>query len=244
MDTDLVSNNIGLMGGTFNPVQIGHIRHAIEVAEALNIDKILLTPAAVPPHKSGYGLLPFDLRLKMLQAATAPCPRLGVNDLEAHLEGPSYTCTTLSTWNRLHPALADPFFLLGAEDFAMLDTWRDWQNLPELARFVVVSRAGTDENFFSQAIAKLWTNCRARKETRSGLEMKIATLPSGREIIYFSVIRLDISASLIRRRWITGCDVHGLMPEAALDILEANREMVRRTWMEQLPQSQMPDEAH
>lgn len=225
-----MTNNVGLLGGTFNPVQIGHLRHAIEVAEALDLEKVLLTPAAVPPHKPGYGLLPFNLRLEMLRAATAGSPRLGVNDLEARLDGPSYTCSTLAMWNQLHPDLARPFFLLGVEDFDLLDTWRDWQTLPELANFVVVSRAGSDESIFRRSVTKLWPQCRIRTKKHSDLEIKIATLPGNREIIYFSVPRLDISSSLVRQRWLAGRDINGLMPKSALNILEAHRELVNRTW--------------
>ena len=89
---------MGLLGGTFNPVHAGHIRHALEVGEALNLERVLLTPAAVPPHKAAAGLLPFALRVELARAAARGASRLGVNTLEGELDGPSYTFVSLRAW--------------------------------------------------------------------------------------------------------------------------------------------------
>lgn len=103
---------MGLLGGTFNPVHAGHIRHALEVGEALNLERVLLTPAAVPPHKAAAGLLPFALRVELARAAARGASRLGVNTLEGELDGPSYTFVSLRAWRERHPGVT-PFFLMG-----------------------------------------------------------------------------------------------------------------------------------
>lgn len=128
---------VGLLGGTFNPVHAGHIRHALEVGEALNLERVLLTPAAVPPHKAAAGLLPFALRVELARAAARGASRLGVNTLEGELDGPSYTFVSLRAWRERHPGVT-PFFLMGVEDFAALRSWHRGLELPGLARLVVV----------------------------------------------------------------------------------------------------------
>ena len=95
----------GILGGTFNPVHNGHLRHALEAGEALGLDRVLLSPCAVPPHKAGAGILPFDLRVDMVRAAVDSIPLLEVDTLEGEMELPSYTWRTLQEWNRRHPLL-------------------------------------------------------------------------------------------------------------------------------------------
>ena len=115
---------MGILGGTFNPVHNGHVRHAIEVAEALGLERVLLMPCATPPHKESAGLLPFDIRVELLRAAVRDIPFLGVETLEGELEGPSYTWRTLREWGRRHAGEALPSFMMGAEAFAAPDTWK------------------------------------------------------------------------------------------------------------------------
>lgn len=224
---------IGLLGGTFNPVHIGHIRHAVEVGEALGLDAVLLTPAAVPPHKSGRGLLPFSLRVELARAAVAGIPRLGINPLEGELHGPSYTWISLEEWRRRNGM--EPCFLMGVEDFAALDTWFRGLELPRLAHVVVVPRAGSDRDIFRAAVRRYWpgSSLHACPQDYPPAECReTAHLPDGGRCTFLPVPRLDISASFVRRRWLAGRDVHGLVPDGALALLGARREEVNRIWAE------------
>ncbi|HJA08656.1 MAG TPA: nicotinate (nicotinamide) nucleotide adenylyltransferase [Candidatus Mailhella merdigallinarum] len=220
---------VGLLGGTFNPVHAGHIRHALEVGEALNLERVLLTPAAVPPHKAAAGLLPFALRVELARAAARGASRLGVNTLEGELDGPSYTFVSLRAWRERHPGVT-PFFLMGVEDFAALRSWHRGLELPELARLVVVPRAGSDRGLFHAALERYWPGASAGAERADGSGRESVRLPDGGVCDFLPVPRLDISSSFVRERWLAGRDIRALVPDGVLDLMEARREEIRRAW--------------
>lgn len=244
---------VGLLGGTFNPVHTGHIRHALEVAEALELDRVLLTPAAVPPHKAAAGLLPFALRVDMVRAATGDAGkdgpeigpeigaesdgRLGVNTLEGELDGPSYTFVSLAAWRERHPE-ATPFFLMGVEDFALLHTWHRGLDLPRLAGLVVVSRGGARRGLFQATLERHWpgavsspgANPEAGPDSGPDSGITCARLPGGGSCHFVPVPRLDISSSLVRGRWLAGRDIRGLVPDAVLRVMNGRRDEIRRVW--------------
>ncbi|MDR2727132.1 MAG: nicotinate-nicotinamide nucleotide adenylyltransferase, partial [Deltaproteobacteria bacterium] len=131
---------VGILGGTFNPVHVGHLRLAIEAAERLNLDRVVLMPAHTPPHKDRADLLPFALRVELLQAAVEHSPILSVTELEAELPPPSYTWNSLAAWKSRRPDDLG-VFILGAEDFANLNTWHRGLELPTLMDLAVMARA-------------------------------------------------------------------------------------------------------
>ncbi len=226
---------VGLLGGTFNPVHAGHIRHALEVGEALNLERVLLTPAAVPPHKATAGLLPFALRVELARAAVRGASGLGVNTLEGELDGPSYTSVSLTVWRERHPGVT-PFFLMGVEDFAALHAWYRGLELPRLARLVVVPRAGSDRELFHAALERYWPGALARAACADGATeipcpgRESVRLPDGGTCDFLPVPRLDISSSFVRERWLAGRDIRALVPDGVLDLMEARREEIRRAW--------------
>ena len=138
---------IGILGGSFNPVHIGHLRLALEVLEApvAALEYVELLPCAEPPHKPREGILPFELRSALLEVAGRRIPRLRVNRLEGMRSGPSYTWDTLTAYAAQYPGQR-PVFILGGEDFATLPQWFRGLELPQLADFVVVPRAGTERS--------------------------------------------------------------------------------------------------
>ncbi len=107
---------IGILGGSFNPVHNGHVRMAIEVLERLSLDRVELVPAKQPPHKQEGDILPFDLRLELVNQAIDGVPGLGSNPLEGEREGPSYTCDTLNCYRTEQPD-SDFFFIVGRPRF-------------------------------------------------------------------------------------------------------------------------------
>lgn len=214
-------NHIGILGGTFNPVHIGHIRLALEIAEALGLEKVLLTPCARPPHKSAQGLLDFETRVQLLSLAIQNCPRLGLNTLEARLIGPSYTYHSLCAWKTENPDTT-PYFILGAEDFAALPTWHKGLSLPHLALFVVVPRAGSDWPLFQNIVHTHWAGSTVQKNQ--------ALLPGGSRITFLKVPRLDISASDLRTRWLAGHDLTYLVPRECLEFMEEQRGRLGLVW--------------
>ena len=111
------------------------MRHAVEVGERLGLDRVLLMPNSVPPHKAARGLLPFELRVELLRAAAKGIPLLEVCTLEGELHGPSYTWRSMDEFRR-RGVVSRPdelYLMLGVEDFAQLDTWKRGLELPAFA---------------------------------------------------------------------------------------------------------------
>lgn len=146
---------IVILGGSFNPVHIGHLRLAIEAGEALSATRCDLVPSFAPPHKQAESLLPFELRFQALQLAAKENPTLFVNDIEARRQGPSYTIDTLKAYREQFP-LAELYFLLGLADFCEFGTWLAWQELPNLANLVAVPRNNQGQAEFLAAAEKFW----------------------------------------------------------------------------------------
>ncbi len=234
---------IGILGGSFNPVHSGHLRLAIEVAEALRPERIDLVPCAVPPHKEGHDLLPFGLRLSLLRAAVRPFAALAVNALEGGRSGPSYTWDTLHAYRAAEPEAA-PFFILGGEDFEMLPHWHRGLELPRIADFVVVPRAGSGPEAFRAALSARWPDAVPLPPEPGGMAHPASSLTQGTErhllpggpygdttLTFLPLPRLDISASLLRGKWLRGADIRLLVPDDVDSLLRAHADEVRRCWM-------------
>lgn len=114
---------IGVYGGTFNPIHTGHIRLALCYLEALSLDKILVIPANLPPHKQARQLLPGEARLELCRLACEGDSRLEVSDLELRREGSSYTVDTLRVLKEQYPD-AELFLIVGSDMFLTMETWR------------------------------------------------------------------------------------------------------------------------
>jgi len=132
---------LGLFGGTFDPPHLGHLVVAQDVVDALRLDRLLFVPAGVPPHKLGRRISPAETRLEMVRAVTAGNPAFEVSDAELSRVGPSYTVDTLAYFRQLYPD-AEIFFVLGADQAAAFDTWREPEKVASLANLVVLAREG------------------------------------------------------------------------------------------------------
>ncbi len=132
---------VACFGGTFDPVHNGHLQAAEEVRERADCLEVRLIPCHIPPHRMTPAA-PAAARLAMLELALAGSPRLRVDARELQREGPSYTVDTLVS---LREELGEGVALgwvLGADAVAGLDSWRDWQRLPELAHLLLLDRPG------------------------------------------------------------------------------------------------------
>ncbi|WBF67805.1 nicotinate-nucleotide adenylyltransferase [Desulfovibrio subterraneus] len=218
---------IGILGGTFNPVHIGHIRPAVEVFEAIKPDRIDLIPCASPPHKEGDNLLPFALRAEMVTAAAAPFPFLHVSKMENERPGPSYTIDTLEEYRKIYPD-SKLFFILGAGDLATLPTWHRGMEITNLADLVVLPRSGKDAGTFHAIVSEYWPGAELLK-TKAPLAAKYG-LPTGHTIHFLPQPRLDISATLVRERWLAGRNVTYLVPRAVHEIMQRERETITACW--------------
>ncbi len=132
---------LGILGGTFDPVHLGHLASARSTCEAFKLDRILLILSARPPHKPDTVPASVHHRLSMLDLATAGDPRLEVSAIEARREGPSYTYETLREIHRLCPK-SELYLVLGMDAYQEIESWHRPGELLELTHIVVTSRPG------------------------------------------------------------------------------------------------------
>jgi len=131
---------LGLLGGTFDPIHLGHLRAAETAREALGLDELLFVPARVPPHRRG-ALSPAHDRYAMVALATAGHPAFVASDLELAREGPSYTVDTVAQLRRERPQ-AELVLVVGSDTWAELPGWREAERLLALCTLAVVTRPG------------------------------------------------------------------------------------------------------
>jgi nicotinate-nucleotide adenylyltransferase len=134
---------LGLFGGTFDPIHLGHLILAEQCRESCGLDRLWFVVAGEPPHKPG-GRTAAAHRLEMARIAVAGHPKFIVSDLETRRPGPHYSVETLESVGRDNPA-EEIFFLIGADSLAELVSWREPARIAQLATIVVVNRPGIEE---------------------------------------------------------------------------------------------------
>ncbi|MEB2345180.1 MAG: nicotinate-nucleotide adenylyltransferase [Deltaproteobacteria bacterium] len=213
---------VGVYGGTFNPIHLGHLRAAEEMAEALGLARVLFVPSAVPPHKAGEGgdpIAPGAERLAWVRLAVADNPRFAVEAIEIERGGPSYLVDTLTALReRLRAAGEEPVFLVGSDAFAEMGGWRSPRELFGLAHFAVTPRpplrTGHLAQWLPEAVRDLFE---IAADGRSGLHRSAGTW-----LRLVEIAGLDLSASDLRRRLREGRSVRYLLPEAVRDAVRAS----------------------
>ena len=134
---------IGLFGGTFNPIHLGHLRGAEEVRECCGLDEIIFIPAATPPHKEAGEVIEATHRLEMLRLATRTNPHFSVSTVELERRGTSYSIDTIRFFlEKDQGALS---FILGRDAFVEIETWREYPTLFSLCSFIVMARPGVGD---------------------------------------------------------------------------------------------------
>ncbi|MEZ5065501.1 MAG: nicotinate-nucleotide adenylyltransferase [bacterium] len=139
-----MSFRLGIFGGTFDPIHLGHLIVAELARCLLRLDRVLFVPARIPPHKGPVATEP-EHRFRMTCLATEGNPHFAVSDLELRREGPSYTVDTLRTLRAESPEGTDTYLLMGADSARDLETWKDSDILLEEATVVVADRRGDGE---------------------------------------------------------------------------------------------------
>ncbi len=207
--------SVGLYGGTFNPVHLGHLRAAEEVAEQLGLERMIFVPSARPPHKNaadGDPIAPAADRLAWVEAAVRGNPRFSVDPIEVEREGPSYLVDTLRAFGkRLAPAR--PVFTLGCDAFREMDTWREPKTLFTQANFAVTTRPPLRRGSLSEWLPEGLGG--AFEIADDGLSA--CHRDAGTWIQLVEITALDVSASQIRARIREGRSVRYLLPEAIHD---------------------------
>ncbi len=206
---------IGLLGGTFDPVHYGHLRCALDVQQACELDEVRFIPCRQPPHRAAPLATPAQ-RLAMLKLAVEGQPGFGIDDRELRRAGPSYTVDTLRSLR--DEAGARPLCLIvGMDAFARLDSWHRWEQLSELAHIAVMRRpASGPEPEPSAVVAALLRERLARSPHELRRE-------SAGRVILCAVTRLDISATRVRGLIASGRSARYLLPDAVLDYARRER---------------------
>ena len=199
---------IGIMGGTFNPVHLGHLRAAEEVAESLKLRQVIFMPAAKPPHKNSVGLVSFAHRWRMLELAVDGNPLFVLSDLEHQRPGKSYSVETLTQLSRQYGGDEELYFVLGLDAFLELPTWKDYRELFNLCHFVVVARPGfAPESLDTMLKTQIGVSYFFDSQIQGYVH------PNKYVVYYREITLLDISSSNIRNLLATSRSVRYLMPE-------------------------------
>ncbi|QPK64161.1 nicotinate-nucleotide adenylyltransferase [Methylomonas sp. LL1] len=194
---------IGIYGGTFNPVHYGHLRTALEVKELFELDQLRLIPCRLPPHRDQPDV-DGEMRLAMLHLAVADSPGLQVDRRELDRAGPSYMVDTLQALRAENPDTRLILFI-GADAFAGLESWHQWQRLFDYAHLVVMTRPAYGlpdmPAFLCQRL------CEDRRQLRQQF---------GGRLFFQAVTGLDISATQIRNLIRAGRDPQFLLPDRVI----------------------------
>jgi nicotinate-nucleotide adenylyltransferase len=134
-----VTRRLGLFGGTFDPVHLGHLVPAARAFETFRLDALAFIPAAEPPHKQGFPLTPFAHRFAMLALATQAYDRFLVSNIEVERPGPTYTVDTVRRLRERIPS-ENVYFLMGSDSFSQIGSWHEWAKLVDLVHLVVLHR--------------------------------------------------------------------------------------------------------
>ena len=137
-----VNKRIGILGGTFNPIHIGHLAMAQMSREQLRLNKVIFVPSFLPPHKKIADLAAPEHRLNMVQLSIGGNPFFEVSDFEIRKRGKSFTVDTVMHFYRIFPQGTKLFFIIGGDSFPTLDSWKDIRSILKMVSIIVVNRPG------------------------------------------------------------------------------------------------------
>lgn len=205
---------VGILGGTFNPIHVGHLRAAEEIGEDLALEKVYLIPSGMPPHKTQAPIADFSHRLEMVRLASALSPLLDVWDIEGKRGGFSYSIETLKSFHSFFGPGLEVFFIIGTDAFLEIRTWKEHQNLFNYASFVVISRPGHTTELFAAFLDSLGVGFQWNPKA------EWFGHPSGTAVLRKDITLMDISASTIREKVTNGKSIRFLVPEAVREYIE------------------------
>ena len=196
------ARRVGVIGGTFDPIHVGHLAAARAAQQALTLDSVTFVPSSQPPHRpdkpraSGYH------REQMARLAVAGVASWSVSDIELARHGASYTFDTLTTLTEAGGGTSDLFFILGADAFAEIATWSRYPAVLDLAHFVVIARSGTSLDSLRSRLPGL----------ASRMSGPAVSASRSKAIVLLEAATPDVSSTDIRHRAAAGQPLTGLVP--------------------------------
>jgi nicotinate-nucleotide adenylyltransferase len=213
---------IGILGGSFNPIHAGHMRMAVEARESVGLERVLLMPAGVPPHKPAEGMLPFAHRLRLVELAVRGVPGLSASGFEGTRNGPSFSVDTLLALREKMPG-DELHFIMGSESFLALPGWNRGLEIPHLCSIIVVLRPGADSGGINAFAEANWPGM----ERAGASHTRFA---SGTGLFTVNMPVLEVSSTDIRKRWRERRCLAMLVPHAAEEILERGGSAYEQAW--------------
>ncbi len=183
-----LNSKVGVFGGTFNPIHVGHLEVAREAVRQLGLSQVVFAPTGHPPHKPVVGGISGELRYEMVRRAVADQPEFAVSRVELEMDGPAYTVNTVTALKDVYPqGIA---CLVGADIFLKIEEWKDSERLLASCPFIVAPREGISPDAFRES-------------------------PFDRAELYFlEMEEIDVSSRQIRERYRDGVPPEGLVPAA------------------------------
>lgn len=237
---------LGVLGGTFDPIHNGHVAAGLLAQSALQLERVMLVPSRIPPHRPATAGAPPADRLAMARLAAADQPGWAVSDVELQREGPSYTFDTLTalaktlrgeaarsgvrgdaTSGAANRVAWQIFFIIGADAFAEIAMWSRYPAVLDLAHFAVVARPGITLHSLKARVPDLAD----RMTTPDQFEPSAFDhQPSAKtRVILIEAATPDVSSTEIRRRVRAGESIHGLVPESVASYIATHRLYVEAT---------------
>ncbi|MBI2833373.1 MAG: nicotinate (nicotinamide) nucleotide adenylyltransferase [Acidobacteria bacterium] len=208
---------VGILGGTFDPIHVGHLDLARAALTHLDLPRVVLIPSHVPPHRPIQPIVSPYHRFAMTVLAAAQDERLVASDMELRAPGPSYTIETLDRFLRQGYGAQEIFFITGADAFAEIATWKDYPALLGLSHFVVVSRPEHPVAQLPDALSSLSDRMRfvATPPRGTSAASRVREMRDGPTAIFLvDVATTNVSSTEVRARLATLRPIGGLVPPA------------------------------
>ncbi len=214
----------GILGGTFDPITLGHLGLARDIQKKLNLDRIWFIPAWQSPHKPDQPPTDADHRLNMLKEALAPYPNFEISEIELNQKKVSYTVNTLTALQNQHPD-NEWYFILGMDTFRNFATWKNVREILESVHLVAATRPGYPNDLTPKTLQALMDDLPFSYQVpRQVNEVQIYLCQeTGKTLVFCDIEPLDISSSEIRERVKCGLSVKKMLPPEVERYIMAHR---------------------
>lgn len=189
---------IGIMGGTFDPVHIGHLIVAEAARDAYDLDEVLFIPTGDPPHKKVEQLAPADKRAHMLELAVNGNSSFSVDMLEIYRKGITYTVDTLKELKVRYPKDAALYFIIGGDTLLEIDTWKAYEEVVQMCSFIVYQRPGYESEAVRHEALRLLNEYNANIHFVEGPFLEISSKDIRNRILLNKTIKYLVPESIER----------------------------------------------
>jgi len=213
MNKNLSINKSGILGGTFDPITLGHLGLARNIQEKVNLDRIWFVPAWQSPHKLDQPTTDAFHRMNMLEQALAPYPDYEISEIELNRKETSYTIDTLIELQNKHSSI-EWYLILGMDTFQDFNTWKNAREILERVHLAVATRPGYTNDLTPKALHTLISGLPFSyqlQQQENGVQTYLCT-ETGKTLVFCDIEPLDISSSEIRERISDGLSVKKMLP--------------------------------